>query len=174
MSVVTSLEPAHLVSPTTAVRESYLAGELADCVRNGSPTDWLGPAGQDFEGYVEQRRGVRVKWGVPTSTFWYVCGQIYIGTLVVRHQLTSELLEVGGHIGYHVVEPWQGQGHATAMLASGLVECRRLGIDRVLLTCGEHNVASRKVITANGAVPEGLAGGELRFWIATSDPAQSG
>jgi len=153
------------VWPTTAVRESYLAGERADCLLRGEPTDWLGPAGEDFDGFVAERRGVRIRWRVPSTVFWYVSGQHYLGTLVIRHQLTPELAEAGGHVGYHVVAPWRRQGHATRMLAAGLDECRRLGLQRVLLTCAVDNEASRPVIHANGGVLDGRARGEYRFWI---------
>jgi predicted acetyltransferase len=151
--------------PTVAVRTSYLVGEQADCLLRGTPTDWLGPASEDFAGFVDERRGVRVRWGVPSTVFWYIAGEYYLGTLVVRHELTPELAEVGGHIGYHVVAPWRRQGHATRMLAAGLAECRRLGLGRVLLTCDPGNEPSRKVIVANGGVPDDRKRGEDRFWI---------
>jgi predicted acetyltransferase len=51
------------------------------------------------------------------------------------------------------------------MLAAGLVECRRLGLHRVLITCDPGNVGSRKVILANGGIPGGQSDGEDRFWI---------
>ena len=154
-----------LIWPTAAVRTSYLVGEQADCLLRSTPTDWLGPASENFAEFVAARRGVRTRWGVPSTVFWYISGEYYLGTLVVRHQLTPELAEVGGHVGYHVVAPWRRQGHATRMLAAGLVECRRLGISRVLLTCDPGNEPSRKVILANGGEPDGQTGGEDRFWI---------
>jgi predicted acetyltransferase len=167
---VTSLAEAPLlVWPTTAVRESYLAGERADCLLRGAPTDWLGPASEDFVGFVAERRGVRIRWRVPSTVFWYVSGDNYLGTLVIRHRLTPELAEAGGHVGYHVVAPWRRQGHATRMLAAGLTECRRLGLKQVLLTCATDNEPSRRVILANGGVPDGWARGEDRFWIAVDD-----
>jgi len=79
---------------------------------------------------------------------WYLSGEHYLGTLVIRHELTPQLAELGGNVGYHVVAPWRHQGHATRMLAAGLIECRRLGLDRVLLTCDPENAASRRVIAA--------------------------
>lgn len=155
-----------LVPPTTAVRESYLAGERAMCLADGTPTDWLDPAADDFDLFVDQWRVVRVRWGVPYTTFWYVSGADYIGTLVIRHRLTSELTDAGGHIGYHVVPGWRRQGHATRMLAAGLRECAALlGLSRVLLTCASDNVASRRVILANGGVFDDRRRGEDRFWI---------
>ena len=169
-------QPPALVWPTTAVRESYLAGERADCLLRGEPTDWLGPAGQDFATFVAQRRGVRIRWRVPSTVFWYVSGEHYLGTLVIRHRLTADLAQAGGHVGYHVVAPWRRQGHATRMLAAGLGECRRLGLKRVLLTCAVDNEPSRRVILANGGVADGRARGEDRFWIAVGNggPAEMG
>ncbi len=158
-----------LVWPTADVRVSYLIGEQADCLLTGAPADWLGPASEDFDSFVEQRRGVRIRWGVPSTIYWYVSGEYYLGTLVLRHELTPDLLEAGGNIGYHVVWPWRRQGHATRMLAAGLAECRRFGMDRVLLTCAADNVASRKVILANGGIPDGRVRGEDRFWIRLRD-----
>src|SRR5437879_3500 len=133
------IEPPRLVWPTASVRESYLAGERADCLAEGTPTEWLGPVGDDFGDFVAQRRGTRIRWNVPSTIFWYVSGERYLGTLVIRHRLTPELAEAGGHIGYHVVAPWRRQGHATRMLAAGLAECEHLGLSRVLLTCAPDN-----------------------------------
>jgi predicted acetyltransferase len=158
-------EPPRLSWPTTVVRDSYLAGERADGLANGTRLDWLDQAADDFPGFVCERRGVHTRWGVPCTVFWYVAGREYLGTLVVRHRLTPELAQLGGHVGYHVVLPWRRQGHATRMLAAGLAECRALGLDRVLLTCDAGNEPSRRVILANGGVPDGRFGHEDRFWI---------
>ena len=155
-----------MVRPTTRVRESFLAGEWASCIEDGAPTDWLDPAFGDFETFVAERRDVQQRWDVPCSTFWYVSGETYIGTVIVRHRLTPELMEAGGHIGYHVVPEHRRQGHATRMLAAGLAECRRLGLDRALLTCAADNEPSHRVIRANGGVYDGRVRGEDRYWIA--------
>jgi predicted acetyltransferase len=167
--VASGAEPPRLVAPTTAVRESFLAGERADCVAEGRTTEVLDRAAEDFDAFVAERRGVYVRWGVPCTTYWYVSGSDYLGTLVVRHRLTPELLNVGGHVGYHVVTPWRRRGHATRMLSAALPECRRAGLDRVLVTCARDNEASRRVILANGGVPDRPYGDEDRFWIALGD-----
>ena len=52
-------EAPRLMWPTVAVQTSYLVGEQADCLLNGTPADWLGPASEDFAGFVAERRGVR-------------------------------------------------------------------------------------------------------------------
>jgi predicted acetyltransferase len=156
------------VAPTTRVRESFLAGERADCVARGTSDEWLAEAADDFAAFVAARSGVLIRWEVPTTILWYCSSEHYLGTLVIRHRLTPELADVGGHIGYHVVVPWQRRGHATRMLAEGLDECRRLDLDRVLLTCAVENEPSRRVILANGGVFEDTRRGEDRFWIDLS------
>lgn len=55
-----------------------------------------------------------------------------------------------GHIGYAVV-PWkQGRGYATAALGLLLPEARAVGLPYVEITTDPDNVASRRVIEANG------------------------
>jgi len=57
-----------------------------------------------------------------------------------------------GHVGYSLV-PWQRQrGHATRALALLLSLARTLGMDHVELSTDPDNIASQKVITANGGV----------------------
>lgn len=57
-----------------------------------------------------------------------------------------------GHIGYAVV-PWkQRRGHATRALALMLAIARERGLPRVEITTDPGNLASQKVVTANGGV----------------------
>lgn len=162
--MITLPEPPRLVPPTVDVRISYLTGEQSDMRVRGQDDDWLAPASEDFAAHVAARVGVVERWGVPSTLFWWVSGPWYLGSLVVRHRLLEEGL--GGHIGYHVIHPWQHQGHATRMLAAGLVEARALGIDRALLTVAPENAWSRRVVERNGGVPDGRnSEGEDRFWI---------
>lgn len=76
-------------------KTSYLVGEQADCLLNGTPADWLGPASEDFAGFVAERRGMRTRWGVPSTIFWYDSGEYYLDTLVVRHRLTPNWTKPG-------------------------------------------------------------------------------
>ncbi len=57
-----------------------------------------------------------------------------------------------GHVGYSVV-PWKRRrGYATRALALMLPEARREGLAYVELTTDPDNMASQKVIAANGGV----------------------
>lgn len=112
------------------------------------------------ESVTPQRAG----W-VCCTTWWWCEGSTYLGRIALRHELTKHLREVGGHIGYDVRPTARRQGHATAMLAAVLPHARRMGIDAALVTCDVDNVASRRVIEANGGVLEDELGGKLRYWI---------
>jgi len=46
--------------------------------------------------------------------------------------------------------------------------CQQLGLRQVLVTCAEDNLASRRVIEANGGTLDQLLDGEARYWLATS------
>jgi predicted acetyltransferase len=168
--LVQLIDPPRLQAPTTAVRASWLAAERADCEQEGSSTELLESAEADFDALVAVRQGTPRWWGVPCTILWYVSGQHYLGELVIRHELTADLARSGGHIGYSIAPQWRGQGHATRMLADGLAECHRIGLGRVLLTCRTDNEPSRRVILANGGVPDGEADGKDRFWITLDEP----
>jgi predicted acetyltransferase len=78
----------------------------------------------------------------------------FCGTIGFRWAAgTSELPpHVLGHIGYAVV-PWKrGRGYATQALALLLPLARAQGLSFVELTTDPDNIASQKVITANGGV----------------------
>lgn len=78
----------------------------------------------------------------------------FAGVISVRWQPGTAALppHVLGHVGYTVV-PWKRRrGHATAALRELLPEIYVLGLPYVELTTDVDNVASQKVITANGGV----------------------
>lgn len=157
----------YLSLPTTIVRDSYLHGETELAFEDGLSTAWIEDAAADFAGFVDRRRAVRQMWEVPATELWFVDGSDYIGTVVIRHRLTPALIREGGHIGYHVVPGRRRRGHATRMLAQAKPVCQDLGLARVLITCDETNIGSRRVIEANGGVLERTIEGQARYWLAT-------
>jgi predicted acetyltransferase len=165
-----------LVSPTPAVHRSFIAAlrEFHEERRNEElDVDSLERAAT-FNKYLEALRDderqdtPRPRGWVPGTTFWYVDGEEFLGTLQIRHYLTRHLRRVGGHIGYEVRPSARRQGHATRMLELSLPHAKRLGIDPALVTCDATNIASRKVIEANGGRPDTPIPPKLRYWIPTS------
>ncbi len=154
-----------LVPPTAAVRDSFLDGEGAVCAEEGTSPLWLRAAAADFDSLVARRRAGRQVWGVPVTELWWVDGQSYLGTIMIRHELTAALECEGGNIGYHVVPAHRRRGHATAMLAAACVTCRERGMTKLLVTCDDDNAGSRRVIEANGGSLADVTAGIRRYWI---------
>lgn len=76
------------------------------------------------------------------------------GRVSVRHWLNASLLQRGGHIGYGVLPQYRRRGLGRLLLLRGLEITSQLGIERVLVTCDEDNVASRRIIEGAGGVFE--------------------
>lgn len=145
---------------------------------NGFLNEMYGADRQTFRAWLSRRaansRGERLEPGfVPSSVHWlFVDGRpVAMGKL--RHHLNETLLRQGGHIGYAVRLSERGRGHGHRILRGMLSVARDRGIDRVLLTCGEGNVRSRRIIETAGGVLEDIRDDRCRYWIAI-DPARTG
>lgn len=91
------------------------------------------------------------------TTIWVTDNTEYLGAASLRHSLASEYLtEVGGHIGYGIRPSARGRGLARIALAGAMDEGRTLGLERVLVTCKQPNVASAHTIEACGGVLESV------------------
>ncbi len=108
---------------------------------------------------------------VPDSTFFCLDEErnIMVGAVNIRHYLNESLLLNGGHIGDGVRPSERRKGIATKMIALALDECRRLGMEKVLMVCDRENIGSAKSIQNNGGILEneievdGVV--EQRYWI---------
>jgi predicted acetyltransferase len=171
-----------LIRPTTDLHAAWLA-----MVRefHGAHIDGSGVMersledleGADaFAGWVAEtaahERGERVPPELVASTLRWVIDDreptTVIGTISLRHELNDYLRRVGGHIGYAVRPTARGRGVATAALGLVLQECLDRGIDPVLITCRDDNVASARTIEHQGGALEGVEGGIRRYWISLS------
>lgn len=77
-----------------------------------------------------------------------------VGMIGIRRKPIGPLETWGGHVGYCVCPSERRKGYAAGMLRDVLPHCRKLGLERVLLTAGDENVGSVKTILANGGVLE--------------------
>lgn len=94
-----------------------------------------------------------------------------VGIIDFRHHIDHPILGLwGGHIGYSVRPSERRKGYAREMLKQVLQKCREHGLSKVMVTCDENNIASKKTIISNGGIFEKdvLVDGETtkRYWIS--------
>lgn len=110
---------------------------------------------------------------VIATQFFYVrkADDRLVGMIQVRHYLNAYLSKYGGHIGYSIRPSERRKGYATSMLSAVLPYCRKIGLEKLLITCMDGNIGSEKTILHNGglyesAVQEPDKNRRLkRFWI---------
>jgi predicted acetyltransferase len=177
-------EQAQLLRPSTRHARSYVVA-LKEGFRRGAQEAIsdrrIRQIEGDFAGYVaaitDQRGRIRLPNGeivpkVPFSVLWLVEGDQFIGEASIRHELNAYLMQEGGHVGYGIRPSRQRQGYGRLILALTLEECRAVGLERVLVTCLQDNVASARIIEANGGqlenvIPDPAGRGPLRrYWIS--------
>ncbi len=92
---------------------------------------------------------------VPQTVFWALDEEeIAIGVARVRHYLNDKLREYGGHIGYYIRKDKRNKGYGKEILRQALAKLWEMGEKRALLSVDMDNIASIKVIQANGGVLE--------------------
>lgn len=127
----------------------------------------------DFDYYLDNLEIKEPKDGkVPDSVFFLldIERNILLGAVNIRHYLNDYLFRFGGHIGDGIRPSERGKGYATEMIRLSLIECKKLGMDRVLMICNKSNIASAKTIIKNGGILENEFAdddGEInqRYWI---------
>ncbi len=130
----------------------------------------------DFDNYLANIEAKAETEGrVPDSVFFCIDQDrdIFVGAVNIRHYLTKDLWHTGGHIGDGIRPGERRKGYATAMIGLALEECRKLGLNKVLMTCDSGNIGSAKSIMNNGGVFESevMEDGkpEQRYWITLKE-----
>lgn len=168
-----------LIRPTSAyaVQIAEFRQEFLDA---NSSMDGTGPLRrmEDTEMYIERcMNGENPDFvpenRVPATQFLFIrtADNRLVGMIQVRHYFNELLKKYGGHIGYSIRPGERRKGYAKAMLKMALPFCKEIGLDRVLITCIDGNIASEKTILANGGVYESTVYEPdeqvhlKRFWI---------
>jgi len=170
----------YLTPPTMALAAEYgaMVAESVDCGEQHYPKlfAFLGLELDEPAKAIEHLLAMET-WDdtqtaiVPSSTRWLCCDDHIVGEVRLRHRLNAALLHEGGHVGYTIRPSCRRQGYGTAILRLILPEAAARGIDPVLVTCDEDNVASARIIEHNGGVLEDRRVSRisrkpiLRYWI---------
>ena len=127
----------------------------------------------DFDYYLEHLEiKEETSEKVPASVFFLLDEErnILLGAVNIRHYLNENLLKYAGHIGDGIRPSERGKGYGTKLISLALEECKKLGINKVLMVCNKENIASAKTIINNGGILENEILSEKgtieqRYWI---------
>jgi predicted acetyltransferase len=168
-----------LVEPTTRLRTAWRTAR--DDWGPGIHEDGFGLGAEDDvetdEGFAAWVRRMRPESDatvpptpgqVPGTCWWIVEEAAVLGGIAMGYQLNERALRVG-QIGYGIRPSARGRGLAKWALGQVLLTAATNGLDRVLITCRDDNVASARVIEHNGGLLENVRGtgsGRMRrYWV---------
>ncbi len=128
---------------------------------------------EDFLKIIENDRDNGRLPGVPASLFFLMEDKkIFWAIAIWHHTDHPELIEWWSHISYGICPAQRWKGYAKEMLRLWLIEASRVWLQRVCITCDDDNIASAKVIEANGWVFERYIEKDgkkwRRYWINLS------
>lgn len=157
--------------PTQADKETIL-GMIAEFEREASTiAGRFYQMGENYEDWLERMQLAEVGLGISENFVPYIqyvsfdqTGQA-IGFLNLRLRLNEKLLQKGGHIGYSIRPSQRQKGYAKEQLRLGVQEAFSKNISKVLVTCDETNIASKRTILACGGVLEDARQGTERYYI---------
>lgn len=155
--------------------ESTWKAALQEFEREGISGFWNVPAKPiDVSTYIRmteehsQGQNIPESW-MPATTFWLIDNEEFVGHVNVRHVLVDWSKKIGGHIGFAIRPSMWRMGYGRKILEMALPEAAKIGLTKVLVTCNETNLGSRKIIESNGGVFQDVneVKGEMvrRYWI---------
>ena len=160
------MEKFYLEEPTIE-RKDEIIEYLDEFVKYNSDLNGVGSLDKVYDGYTFEQalsRCLKMKDDeyarsvnrCPSKTFLLIRDNDnkIIGTINVRWNLTKEILNFGGHIGYGIRPTERRKGYNKINLYLGLIEAKKIGLDKIMLDCATTNLGSDKTIKALGDILE--------------------
>jgi predicted acetyltransferase len=128
---------------------------------------------ESFEEFLQNinidREIGRLPW-VPASLFFLIEDQKILWAISIwYHTNHPNLIEWWSHISYGIRPNERWKWYAKEMLRLGLIEAKKIWINIICITCDDDNIASAKVIEANGWIFERFSEKDgkkwRRYWI---------
>jgi predicted acetyltransferase len=167
-------EAPFLTRPCWDYQDSYIAAVYEYIEENLEPTWHPEILKSRFDEFLEVMRQAETEplaGMAPATQYWMIVpGVGYAGDLSLRHRLNDSLRRYGGHIGYTIRPSQRGKGYGKLLCKLGIEAARQRGIGAILITCDDDNLASRRIIEANGGrlcdtIDNGREALTRRYWV---------
>ncbi len=148
-------------------RKNEIMDYINELILYNSDTNGIGSLNKILEGYtfeqsldrclnMENEEYAKKLGRCPGKTFLLIRenDNKIVGTINVRWNLTEEMKQFGGNIGYGIRPTERRKGYNKINLYLGLMEAQKLGLDKVMLDCDVNNLGSAKTMQALGGVLE--------------------
>lgn len=144
-------------------RKNEIIDYLDEFVRFGSDINGSGSLDKIYDGYtfeealdrclkMEDEDYAKSVNRCPGKTFLLIRedDNRIVGSINIRWNLNEEMLRFGGHIGYGIRPTERRKGYNKINLYMGIIEARKVGLDRIMLDCDVNNLGSDKTLKALG------------------------
>ena len=144
-----SPSPHFLASYLEACRETW--GHVHSTYILHDPSEYDQWKETIFRQFESESRGIGLPEGyVPSTTFWLIEGERFIGSGNIRHFLNASLREYGGQIGDFIRLSERGKGYGRLLLRMLLQKAAEMGSRETLITCEAENKPSQRHIESLG------------------------
>lgn len=92
---------------------------------------------------------------LPTLTYELFDGEAKVGMIQIRHASSHGIHvpeHMDSHIYYEIIPEYRSKGYGKKILTLGLVEAKKIGLEKIYITCMENNIASKNIIESHSAV----------------------
>ena len=127
---------------------------------------------ENFEDFLEinKNRPLWIWVKVPAQLYFGIVWNKIVWAIDIRFNIDNPfLLNYGWHIWYGVSPEFRKKWYATKILELGLVECKKIWLEKVLICCYTDNIGSYKTIEKNWGILENITEWEWkqnsRYWI---------
>lgn len=156
------MEQFFLERPSNTRKEEIIE-YLNEFVEYKSNINGTGSLDKLLEGYIfeealenclnmENEDYARKKGKCPGKTFLLIreSDNRIVGTINIRWNLNAAMLRFGGHIGYGIRPTERRKGYNKINLYLGMLEAKKVGLDKVMLDCDVNNLGSDRTLKALG------------------------
>ena len=144
-------------------RKNEIIEYLDEFVEYGSNINGSGSLDKIYDGYtfeealerclnMENEEYSKKFERCPAKTFLLIreSDNNIVGSINIRWNLNEKMLQFGGHIGYGIRPTERRKGYNKINLYLGILEARRLGLEKVMLDCDVNNLGSDRTLKALG------------------------